>query len=159
MTIRHPYIYVGKISSKITQEAKDQSGIRMQSASIYVSENQLKHILKGHEEELSEMGLSVIDYIKFVCKNFNQIRSAQGYSVLLVVYNATLPHTAVVDLNYAFNRQKGFWEIKTAEPRRRSTVINKALIWEAAKHTSNGRDTIPIRHLPGRASSRKADHR
>lgn len=36
-----------------------------------------------------------------------------------------------------------FWEVKTAGPRRVPTVDKKALIWEAAKHTSNGNRNHP----------------
>ena len=50
---------------------------------------------------------------------------------------------AAIDLNFALDMKKGFWEIKTAEPRRFSSIKNKTLIWEAAKHTSNGRRYRP----------------
>ncbi len=50
---------------------------------------------------------------------------------------------SAVDLNFTLNAHKGFWEIKTAEPRRYSALKNKALIWEAAKHTSGGHGHRP----------------
>lgn|GEM_PF-4314706 len=40
-------------------------------------------------------------------------------------------------------KEKDFWEIKTAEPRRLRTIKNKALIWSAAKHSDNGNGNRP----------------
>ena len=134
-----PYIQVGSITPSIAKAAKIQAG------DIYVSVNQIKHIAGKHTTEINQVGMRVIDYIRFVCQNFNQIRKAQRNSILLVVYNNALPHTAAIDLNFALDIKKGFWEIKTAEPRRISTVENKTLIWEAAKHTSNSHSPAPIR--------------
>lgn len=134
---KFPYICVGEITRQIAAEAKIQSG------KIYVSMNQLAHIAGRHKTEINLIGMRVIDYIKFVCHNFNQIRQAQRSSILLIVKNQNLPKTAVIDINYALNRERGFWEIKTAEPRRNSTIEKKTLIWEAAKHTSNSRGNCP----------------
>ena len=44
-------------------------------------------------------------------------------------------------LNYSLKNE--FWEIKTAQPRRCSVIEKKTLVWEAAKHTSNGNGNRP----------------
>lgn len=50
------------------------------------------------------------------------------------------PYIKVGRLN---SLEKGFWEIKTAEPRRVKTIKNKALIWSAAKHSDDGNGNRP----------------
>ena len=132
-----PFIHVGEISKVIAEEAGISKG------KIYVSIKQLQHIAGKHETEINQIGMKVLDYIRFVCQNFNQIRKAANSSVLLVVYSEKLSNTAAIDLNFALDMKKGFWEIKTAEARRFSSIKNKTLIWEAAKHTSNGRRYRP----------------
>ncbi len=52
-----------------------------------------------------------------------------------------LAYVAGIALNYSL--EKGFWEIKTAEPRRVKTIKNKALIWSAAKHSDDGNGNRP----------------
>ena len=138
-----PYIKVGAISRQIANEAFEQTKTKLQSGSIYISMNQLRHIKNAHGNELDNIGMLPLDYVKFVCQNFNQIRERKNSGYMLVVENAFTPNTAIIELNFALNTDKGFWEIKTAEPRRSSVVRKSALIWEAAKHTSNGRGNRP----------------
>ncbi len=140
-TKTNEFIEVGCIPVKIARI------IKMQPAKIYVSTHQIQHISNKHGVELQTLGISAIDYIKYVCAVFNQIRKGTGSSIILIVYNEHINHTACIDLNFSLNRNHGFWEIKTAEPRRYSTVKRKALLWEAAKHTSNGRGTISFSRL------------
>lgn len=135
--IGEPYIEVGRISISIAK------AIGRKPAKIYVSRNQIQHIIQRHGKDLEPFGLSVIDYIRFVCENYNQIRIGTNNSILLLVYSNDLNHTACIDLNFSIDIKHGFWEIKTAGPRRSSAVNKKALLWEAAKHTSNGRGNRP----------------
>lgn len=128
--INHPYIKVGRISMTVAKNA----GIRC--ADIYISKNQITHIWNKHSKELEAIGFSSVDFVSSICKNFNQIRIGSGTSLLLVIYNEKLPYVAAIDINYSLKKE--FWEIKTAEPRRVSKVDKRPLIWEAAKHTSNG---------------------
>lgn len=126
----HPYKKVGRITMTVARKA------HIKAADIYVSENYLRHITNRHTSELAELGISAFDFVTLICNNFNQVRKGSGDSYLLVIYNPDLPLVAAISLN--FSVRKGFWEIKTAEPRRCSTVEKSALIWEAAKHTSSG---------------------
>lgn len=123
------YIKVGRLKMTIAND------IHQKAAYIYITENQVKHIEDRHHVELSKVGFSALDFVKAICSSFNQIRATRN-GLLLVKYNSILPYTAVIELQYI--DKTNFWEIKTAEPRRVSTVKKKALIWEAAKHTSNG---------------------
>lgn len=134
-----PYIKVGIISTQVANETFIQSHTKLQSGNIFITMNQLKHIKNEHGKELEQIGMLPLDYVKFVCENFNQIRERKNNGFLLVVDNKFTPNTAIIELNFSLNVKYGFWEIKTAEPRRSSTVKKSALIWEAAKHTSNGR--------------------
>ena len=81
---------------------------------------------------MGKLGLSALDFVKLICANFNEIRKGTGNSYLLVILNKKLAFVAAIDLNYSI--KKGFWEAKTAEPRRVTAVLKKALIWEGAKH-------------------------
>ena len=129
--IHDPYIKVGRISVPIARKA------HIKAADIYVSKNQLKHIWNIHGNELSTIGIDAITLVKSVCCNFNQIRKGSGSSILLVIYDDRLPKVVAIDLNYSLKNE--FWEVKTAEPRRCSTVLKLALIWgRPAKHSANG---------------------
>lgn len=122
------YIKVGRVSYSVYKQC------HIKSADIYITENQIKHIQNKHGNELSKVGLSALEFVSMVCNQFNQIRETRdGY--MLVVYNTNLSYTAIIELQLC---NKEYWEIKTAGPRRTPTVEKKVLIWEAAKHTSNG---------------------
>lgn len=139
--VKNEYIEVGRIPANIAK------AIRLKPAKIYVSTHHIQHIANKHGVELQMLGISAMDYIKYVCAAFNQIRKGSGDSIILIVYNEHINHTACIDMNFSLSIKHGFWEIKTAEPRRYSTVKRKALLWEAAKHTSNGRGTISFSQL------------
>ena len=135
MKIREPYIKVGRLKSTVAKKA------HLKCADIYVSENYLKHIQIQHGGELKSLGIAPIDFVKLICDNFNEIRQGTGDSVLIIINNNNLAYVAGIALNYSL--EKGFWEIKTAEPRRVKTIKNKALIWSAAKHSDDGNGNRP----------------
>ena len=128
--LRHPYIRVGRLKMNIAKAA------HLKSADIYVSENYIKHIENKHHVELTKIGFTAFDFVTHICDKYNQIREGSDDSYLLVLYNEKLPYVASISLNYSL--KNGFWEIKTAEPRRCSTIQKRALIWTAAKHTVSG---------------------
>lgn len=74
-----------------------------------------------------QIGLSALDFVKYIVSNFNQIRTGQEHSLLLVVYNSELPKVAAISLNLSLN--KDFWEIKTALPMRKAALDNRELLW------------------------------
>ena len=133
--IRNPYIKVGRLKDTVARQA------HLKCADIYVSENYLKHIQLQHGDELQALGIAPLDFVSLICDNFNEIRQGAGNSVLIVMYNSSLAYVAGIALNYSL--EKGFWEIKTAEPRRLRTIQKKALIWSAAKHPDSGNGNRP----------------
>jgi len=123
MKLHEPYIKVGRLRRNIA------AAVHVAAADIYVSRNYLKHIEDTHGQELHGVGMDALTFVKTVCNNFNQIRRGSGTSLLLVVYDEKLSKVAAIDLNYSLKDK--FWEIKTAEPRRRSAVSKSALLWVA----------------------------
>ncbi|MBQ9434911.1 MAG: hypothetical protein IJU33_02155 [Bacteroidales bacterium] len=101
--------------------------INVKCANICISDSYIVHIANTHKKELEQVGMSAIDYAQFVVDNYNQIRKGSGDSILLVVYNKELSHTAAIALNYSLKSE--FWEVKTAEPRRQSEIVKRKLLW------------------------------
>lgn len=128
--IHHPYIKVGRLKATIARAA------HLQCADIYVSENYLKHIQLQHGKELQLLGIAPVNFVSLICSSFNEIRKGTDESVLLIMVNQNLTYVAGICLN--FSVKEGFWEIKTAQPRRLKTIKNKALLWSAAKHSDSG---------------------
>ena len=133
--ISHPYRKIGRLNWTVSKKA------HVKAADIYISENQIIHIQNTHRKELEDLGIDATTFVSMVCRNFNQIRKGSGDSILLVIYNTRLSYVIAISLNYSI--EKEFWEIKTAEPRRRRTVDKSALIWTAAKHTVSGNGDRP----------------
>ncbi len=133
--IHTPYTKVGRLKSTIARQA------HLKCADIYVSENYLAHIQLQHGDELKSLGIAPFDFLKLISENFNEIRQGSGDSVLLVMYNKSLSYVAGIALNYSV--KDGFWEVKTAEPRRLRTIQKKAQIWSAAKHSDDGNGNRP----------------
>ena len=98
-------------------------------ADIYISRNQIDHINKRHGKELEQVGLSWDIYVQTILDNFNQIRQGSGKSILLVIYKEgdTAHNTAAISMNYSL--EKGFWELKTAEPRSTKDIEKRKKIW------------------------------
>lgn len=120
--LRHPYIRVGRLKMNIAKAA------HLKSADIYVSENYLKHIEKKHSTELKTLGIDPYSYVKLIVDNFNQIRRGSDDSVLLVIFREENYHdVAAIKLTYI--ETKGFWEVKTAQPRNSKDVIKRKLLW------------------------------
>lgn len=134
ITLAH-YEKVGRIKMNVARKA------HIKSADILISENQIRHIENKHSSELAILGISAISFVRLVCNNFNQIRKGRDESILLVIYDIDLSFVIAIDLNYSI--QKNFWEVKTAEPRRLSSIKKSVLIWAAAKHTASGNGNRP----------------
>ncbi len=104
---------------------------------VWISEKTTKHIAEKHRRELAQLGVSAMDYVSMIASRYNMILQGSGNSLLLVVYRGESNDVAAIDLNYSLKNE--FWEVKTAEPRRCSTVLKSALIWgRPAKHSANG---------------------
>ena len=113
-------IKVGRLKLTIARK------INRKCADIYLTPNYLKHIERRHKKELEKIGLSAIDFVKAVVKGYNQIREGSGDSILLVIFNGNLNHTAGIDLCLTGD----YWEVKTAEPRKKEDIVKRKLLWE-----------------------------
>lgn len=68
-------------------------------------------------------------YVRFIVTNFNSIRQGAEDSVLLVVdTNSKQSHIAAMCL--MFDAEKGYWQIKTAQPRETDAVRRKKKLWQ-----------------------------
>lgn len=118
------YVKVGEI----------KTGRGIKGGNVLVSKNQLVHIAGKHGSEIEKVGFSVLQFIKTICDEYNQIRvTRDGY--ILVVYDENLSKIAIIEMNLSLD---GFWEIKTAGPRSSSTIEKKALVWDSAKRYPSG---------------------
>lgn len=115
---------IGRITLSIAKK------LRCKCADIYVSDD-LTHILR-HKKEIESVGFTAYDYVRFIAKNFNQIRKGSCESFLLVVYNETISHVAAIKMNYC--TKKGIWEVATAQPRRKSEIDKKEMLWCDCPH-------------------------
>ena len=79
-----------------------------------------------YKTKVEKVGLSAIDFVKAVVKGYNQIREGSGDSILLVIFNGDLNHTAGIDLCLSGD----YWEVKTAEPRKTEDIVKRKLLWE-----------------------------
>ena len=118
-----PFIKVGRIKKSVAEKA------HIKSADIYISQDHISHIETKHKAELEAVGISAMNFVKFVLSNFNQIRLGSNESFLLVVYEEkkNMHNTAAITLNYI--SKKGFWEIRTAQPRKTKDIEKRKRIW------------------------------
>jgi hypothetical protein len=120
MNNNNKQIKVGRLKMTIARQ------INRKCADIYLTTNYLKHIERRHKTELEMLGLSAIDFVVTVVKNYNQIRKGSKDSILLVIFNGTLNYTAGIDLCLSGDH----WEVKTAEPRKTEDIIKRKLLWK-----------------------------
>jgi len=94
---------------------------------IIVFEREIAHTLNNHKKELETLGLSPLDFIKFVVQNFNEIRSGnQIDSFLLIVKNPDISNTAIVELKK--DKKSKFYKIKSAHPMNNMALNKKTLL-------------------------------
>jgi len=113
-------IKVGRLKLTIARK------IKRKCADIYLTSNYLKHIERRHKTELEKLGLTAVDFVITVVKNYNQIREGSNDSILLVIFNGELNYTAGIDLCLSGEH----WEVKTAEPRKTIDIVKRKLLWK-----------------------------
>lgn len=121
------YVKVGRIRKGVADEA----GIKC--ADVYIATHYLNHIKDRHKTELKLLGLSPILMVKIVLDNYNRIYQGSEESILLVCFEekAKSHLTAALTLNYIV--KKGFWEVRTAQPRSSDNLKKKKEIWKKKK--------------------------
>lgn len=116
------YYKIGRIKMQIAKKA----GVKC--ADIYIDSNHIAHIDHIHAVELSQLGMNAKSYVKMIVAQYNLILQGKDSSLLLVVYNGESNHVAAIDLNYS--TKKGFWEVKTAQPRRNAEIARRKVLWQ-----------------------------
>jgi len=114
----HEIIEIGKLNQTIAEK------IEKTSAKIVMNEQSIKHISEDHAKELEKVGLTAIDFVKFVVDNYNEIRLGKTNELFLVVKNG-LTKVAVIRMHY----EKGYYIVETASIMRNSFINKKELIW------------------------------
>ena len=117
------YYILGRLRMPVAKK------IGVQCADIYIDSNHIAHIAHVHAVELAQLGVSADDYVAMIAQRYNMILQGSGGSLLLVVYRGESNHVAAIDLNYS--TKKGFWEVKTAQPRRYAEIARKKILWQS----------------------------
>ncbi|NCC99990.1 MAG: hypothetical protein EOL95_09875 [Bacteroidia bacterium] len=113
---------IGRIKMPIAK------AIGKRCADIYISKNHIKHIELAHANELRNLGIDGLSYVKSIANEFNQIREGSGTSILLIIYRENIHDVAAIDLDFSIN--KGFWEVKTAQPRSTRDIHRRKILWQ-----------------------------
>jgi len=103
--------------------------IGVRCADIYIDSAHIDHIDHVHRKELRQLGVTALPYVRMIARDYNMVLQGSGESLLLAIHGGEVGHVAAIDLNYS--TKKGFWEVKTAQPRRYSEIARKKLLWRA----------------------------
>lgn len=116
------YTWIGRLKMNIAK------AIGKKSADIYINDEDVFHI-SLHKKELEQVGMTGLEYVKYIYKNFNQVREGSDNSILLVVYNE-LSHIAALRLA-AFGKGKDErWRVTTAQPRSKEKLKKNKILWK-----------------------------
>ena len=116
------YKKVGRLSMTIAKR------LHLKSADILLSPNAIIHLRNNHGKELNQIGMTPLDFVKFVVSNFNQVRKGTGDSYLLVVYHEKLSKISAIELKNIDGTD--YWNVNTACPMRLDFIDKKPLLWQ-----------------------------
>ncbi|MCZ2393269.1 MAG: hypothetical protein LC105_05395 [Chitinophagales bacterium] len=103
--------------------------INRKCADIFIADRYIRHIANNHKNELAKLGFGVLEYVRLITSNYNQIRQGSEDSILLFIYtDKHLHHVAAISL--IFDTKKSVWEIKTAQPRHTKNIEKKKILWQ-----------------------------
>ena len=117
------YYKIGRLRMPVARK------IGVRCADICINRNHLAHIAHVHATELAQLGVSAMDYVSMIASRYNMIMQGSGNSLLLVVYRGESNDVAAIDLDYS--TKKGFWEVKTAQPRRYEEIVKRKKLWQS----------------------------
>ncbi|MDR1951635.1 MAG: hypothetical protein LBP96_05340 [Bacteroidales bacterium] len=103
------------------------NAIRRKAADVYITDNYIKHIFIGHENDLGAVGLTPLQFVEIVANGYNRVYKGSGQSLLLVKWNGN-PKVAAIEMNLAFKKE--FYEIKTAQIREKRRFKVENLLWK-----------------------------
>lgn len=119
-------IIFGSIPYSIAQK------IGRMSADIVLNSEGYEHISVNHGKELRQLGMTVIDFVKFIIDNYNEIRTDNKRALFLIVENKDkdMANAAIIRLNYKEENEKRVYYIETASPFRKKWLSKKELLWK-----------------------------
>ncbi|MBN2683413.1 MAG: DUF1738 domain-containing protein, partial [Bacteroidales bacterium] len=119
-------IIVGQISKEIADEIKKKSGLIL--LEIGNDSFGYNHLIKRHKDDIEQTTLSVIDYVKFVCNNFNEIRiDEKNPNSLILVYRNGLAKIAFIRMNYQPDNE--YYGVRSGYPTSYNRLKKKRLLW------------------------------
>lgn len=122
LTLFGTKIKVGEISEYIAKEVGIVAG------EIFIETDNpkigIKHIEASHHKELAQLGLTAEDFVKIICRDFNEIKEGYNNRLLLVKNNGT-PKVVVVELE--FDGQA--YNLISASPRNKRYLEKKRTLW------------------------------
>ena len=121
------YYSVGVITNKVAKEANIPAGI------ITINAKQLSHIESKHKTQLRPLGLSAVDYIKYICQNYDTITKNNDGSYMLVKTNYDKASATFCMIEMTINLKHGKWLITTAEPKDDPIRNKNTIIWTKKK--------------------------
>ena len=115
-----------EIIGLLPQNVADMIGRK--SSLIVIDKQGIEHIKQRHSNELNALGISALDFSRFVAQNYNEIRKGSKNELFIVVNNSELTNTAIIRLK---EKSKGeYYYVETACPMRKGYVQKKDLIWK-----------------------------
>ena len=111
---------VGRLSPAIAKK------IGVKAGDIMIDSHAITHLMKNHKAQLEELGVSAEMFVRMVVATFNMVYSGHEDRLLLVCSDGLTHYNTVV---IAIIRNKGFWEVVTACPRRIDFFKNKIPIY------------------------------
>lgn len=103
-------------------------------ADIFISERELVHITNRHRQEMEQLGLDALLYVRTIIENSNEIRKGNTNDTYLFIVktlpfnNETVMHCAVVELTIRIENKKKVYKIKTAYPAMMGRLSKNELI-------------------------------
>lgn len=122
------YIKVGRVSMNSWVSR------RLAVADILISERELVHITNKHRQEMQQLGLDALLYVKTIIENSNEIRRGNTNDTYLFIVktlpfnNETVMHCAVVEMSVRIENKKKVYKIKTAYPAMMGRLSKNELI-------------------------------
>ncbi len=102
------YIKVGRI------KFSSWAVLPMKASDVIIFESKLIHIKNRHHQELDTVGMTAMDFVLFIVKNFNTVRQGSGNCLLLVVERPNISNVAAIELTEVTENGKECYKINTA---------------------------------------------
>ena len=120
---------VGYISKSIAKKAGIPAGV------IVISTEGINHIKNGHRREFDKIGISIIDYVRIVTKNFDAIIDNRDGTYKIVKTNKDNPSgtVCVAELRRECTCNSWKWCVITSQPQRNPFNPGKAgkkVLWK-----------------------------